>query len=87
MRGRAKYPWVICRDFNAIFSLEDKAFGTSNLEGLHLANMFLQDLGLRDAPSVGRRFTWTNGQVDPVWVKLDRFIINSAWANHFPRMI
>ncbi|KAH7690207.1 DNase I-like protein [Dioscorea alata] len=69
------------------FTLDDKVYGFSNLGDLHLANIFLQDLGLREPPLVGRRFTWTNAQVDPVWVKLDHFIVNIAWADHFPRMI
>ncbi|XP_039143982.1 uncharacterized protein LOC120281134 [Dioscorea cayenensis subsp. rotundata] len=40
-----------------------------------------------EPPSVGRRFTWTNGQADPIWVKLDRFLINAEWANCFPRVM
>lgn len=74
-------PWVLCGDFNAIFALEDKASGIPNFEDLRQANAFLQDLGLREPPSVGRRFTWTNGQEEPIWVRLDRFIVNSDWAD------
>lgn len=36
---------------------------------------------------VGRRFSWTNGQAEPIWVKLDRFIVNSDCASMFPKMI
>lgn len=61
-------PWVICGDFNAIFTKKDKALGVPNLEDIRKANSLLQDLGLRDPPFVGKRFTWTNCQTDPFWV-------------------
>ncbi|XP_039143955.1 uncharacterized protein LOC120281092 [Dioscorea cayenensis subsp. rotundata] len=32
---------------------------------------------------MGRRFTWSNGQVNRTWVKLDRFIVNRYWVEHF----
>lgn len=28
-----------------------------------------------------------NGQVDLIWVKLDRFFVNSPWSERFPRML
>lgn len=28
-----------------------------------------------------------NGQVDPIWVKLDRLLDNNALADHFPCLI
>ncbi|XP_039126955.1 uncharacterized protein LOC120263117 [Dioscorea cayenensis subsp. rotundata] len=44
-------------------------------------------MGLLEPPSVGRRFTWTNGQADPIWVKLDRFLVNYNWLTCFPRVV
>ncbi|XP_039125244.1 uncharacterized protein LOC120261424 [Dioscorea cayenensis subsp. rotundata] len=52
-----------------------------------MANSFLQDLKLVEPPAVGRRFSWTNGQADPIWVKLDRFIVNDDCARLFPKLI
>ncbi|KAH7674505.1 RNA-directed DNA polymerase protein [Dioscorea alata] len=85
--GDLTTPWVLCGDFNAIFSEEDKASGPRNWDDIRQANVLLQDLGLLEPPSVGRMFTWTNGQENIAWVKLDRFLVNSAWAVRFPRMI
>lgn len=65
------------------FAQEDKASGFSNLEDIRNTNSLLQDLGLHEPPSVGRRFTWTNGQADPIWDKLDRFLVNNAWGHAF----
>ncbi|KAH7662798.1 DNase I-like protein [Dioscorea alata] len=80
-------PWIICGDFNAIFNVGDKNSGPHNLGDLRMANALLQDLALREPPSIGRRFSWTNGQADPIWVKLDRFLVNSDCDRIFPMMI
>lgn len=70
-----------------IFSEEDKLFGPCNLADIRLPNDFLQDLNLLEPPTVGRRFTWTNGQENPNWVKLDRFLVSSDWVVLFPKLI
>lgn len=80
-------PWIICGDFNAIFDLGDKSGGPPNLEDIRDANAFLHDLHLLEPPMKGRRFSWTNGQAEPTWVKLDRFIVNGTCANLFTKMI
>lgn len=36
---------------------------------------------------MGRRFAWTNGQDNPLWVKLDRFLVNNKWLPCYPRVI
>lgn len=79
-------PWVVCGDFNAIFSLEDKILGSHNLDDIQWANIFLNDFGLLEPPSTGRRFTWSNGQANPIWVKLYHFVVNQAWMAQFPKL-
>lgn len=61
--------------------------GPPNLEGIRKANAFMHDLALQEPPYIGRRFSWTNGQPDPIWVILDRFLVNCVCANIFPKMI
>ncbi|XP_039144849.1 uncharacterized protein LOC120282161 [Dioscorea cayenensis subsp. rotundata] len=80
-------PWVICGDFNSIFASFDKSSGVTNREDIRLAQAFLCDLQLMEPPSNGNRFTWTNGQSNPIWVKLDRFLINSHWVTLFPKVL
>lgn len=80
-------PWVVCGDFNVIFALEEKPSGVPNLEDIRCANAFMFDLGLLEPPASGRKFTCTNGQADPIWVKLDRFVVNYAWVSCFPKLI
>ena len=57
-------PWVICRDFNTVYSLQDKMSDLPNVEDIHSANDLVDDLNLSEPPSFGKKFTWTNGQVD-----------------------
>ncbi|KAH7690552.1 RNA-directed DNA polymerase protein [Dioscorea alata] len=85
-KGGTNIQWVICGDFNAIFSTDDKHSDVHNFEDIRCANDLMQDLCLLEPPAIGRKFTWTNGQADPIWVKLDRFLVNHLWANAYPRM-
>lgn len=77
---------MICGDFNSIFSPSDKSNGTFNCEDIRLAQGLVADLHLLEPPFFGKRFTWTNGQASPIWVKLDRFLVNSRWVEFFPRV-
>ncbi|XP_039136364.1 uncharacterized protein LOC120273726 [Dioscorea cayenensis subsp. rotundata] len=69
------------------FSLEDKRVGNPNLADIRDASSLLHDLCLHEPPAFGRRFTWTNGQDNPIWVKLDRFLVNRSCVDRFPRLI
>lgn len=60
-RCSTNIPWVVCGDFNAIFSIDDKRGGDRNLMDIRAATGFLQDMMLLEPPMIGRRFTWTNG--------------------------
>lgn len=86
-KGVNEGPWVICGDFNAIFDVNDKSSGNPNLEDIRCANAVMRSLGVQEPPSVGRKFTSTNGQENPIWVKLDRFLVNAVWFEHFPRVM
>lgn len=67
------FPWIVCGDCNAIFALKDKISGAPNIDDIRSTNAFLHDFDLMEPPSTGKRFTWTDGQIHPSWVKLDRF--------------
>lgn len=80
-------PWVICGDFNSIFDQADKSNRTYHREDIQLAQNLLMDLHLLEPPSFGKHFTCTNGQADPIWVKLDRFLVNANWIKLFPKVL
>lgn len=77
-------PWVICGDFNAIFSTSDKNKGIPNKDDISQAQYLKRDLNLSEPPASGRLFTWTNGQVNPTCVRLDRFLVNQDWLSRYP---
>lgn len=78
-------PWVIYGDFNLIFSPWDKSNGCLNLDDIRLAQMLIRNLHLVGPLSFGKWFTWTNGQANSIWVKLDRFLVNLDWTSLFPK--
>ena len=41
---------------------------------------------LLEPPTFGRRFTCTNGHVDPTWIRLDCFLANSLRILKFPKV-
>ncbi|KAH7689090.1 DNase I-like protein [Dioscorea alata] len=64
--GLSSGPWIIGGDFNAIFDLRDKPTGQPNLVDISRSTAFLQDMAFLEPPSIDRRFSWTNGQADPI---------------------
>ena len=51
---------------------------------MQLFNIVVIDLDLGDIPFSGRRFTWSNMQLDPLVVKLDWVLVSSSWGLSFP---
>ena len=43
----------------------------------------IEDLELKDVPLVGGPFTWNGGVNNQTFSRLDRFLINEGWDNHF----
>lgn len=78
-------PWIICGDFNAIFSSLDKNSGNVCWDDICDEQDLIRDLDLVETRLRGRRFTWTNNQLNPTWVRLDRFLVTPNWLTRFPR--
>ncbi|XP_039141337.1 uncharacterized protein LOC120278673 [Dioscorea cayenensis subsp. rotundata] len=87
VRNLHELSWLICGDFNTSFTFNDKNNGIPNPREIANAQQFLGDLNLIDPPLHGRKFTWTNGQPNPLWVRLDRFLYTHDWPLFFPRTI
>lgn len=67
-----------------MFFLNDKNRGIPNPSDLPSAHNFLNELELADPPLHGRSFTWTNGQTDPAWTRLNHFLLSHDWFSVFP---
>ncbi|KAL6343127.1 hypothetical protein AAG906_019670 [Vitis piasezkii] len=60
----------------------------SQLRGRMNSNMrrfseIIEDLELKDVPLVGGPFTWNGGVNNQAFSRLDRFLFNEGWDNHF----
>ena len=45
---------------------------------------WLDDLALKEVPLVDRKFTWSNGQDNPILVKLDMVFCSVDWEDLYP---
>lgn len=56
-------------DFNLIYKDEDKNNSLVNRAMMGRFRWLINELGLKDIPLLGRKHTWTNGQIDPTLVR------------------
>jgi hypothetical protein len=64
--------WVLAGNFNLILSAEDKNNDNLNRKMMGRFRRLVNDLDLKDIPLLGKRYTWSNGRVNPTLVKLDK---------------
>jgi hypothetical protein len=51
---------------------------------MQMFNNAIIDLDLIKVPFSGRRFTWSNMQLNPLLMKLDWVFVSSSWGLSFP---
>jgi exonuclease III len=71
-------------DFNLIYKDEDKNNSLVNRAMMGRFRRLIHDLGLKDIPLLGHKYTWTNGQDVPTLVRLDRMLHSPDWEQLFP---
>ncbi|KAI0524990.1 hypothetical protein KFK09_004380 [Dendrobium nobile] len=78
-------PWVLMGDFNCCKLQEEKAGGNLlTADRLGELNNFIFEAGVHDLASVGLFFIWFNQRAeDPIHIKLDRMLVNSAFLDLF----
>jgi hypothetical protein len=75
---------MVIGDFNLILHDSDKNKPRVNRSWMRKFKSAVDASFLRDIKLVGRRFTWSNEQVDPTLVRLDRAFCNSDWDDMHP---
>jgi exonuclease III len=80
-------PWMLAGDFNLIYSTSDKNTNHFNRAIMNRFKRLIGDLALKEIPLHGRRYTWSNQQVNPVLVKLDRVFCSVDWEILFPNVL
>ncbi|RVW15899.1 hypothetical protein CK203_073125 [Vitis vinifera] len=76
-------PWCAAGDFNAILSPEERNRGGRMNSNMRRFLEIIEDLELKDVPLVGGPFTWNGGVNNQTFSRLDRFLFNEGWDNHF----
>ncbi|WJZ80362.1 hypothetical protein VitviT2T_000290 [Vitis vinifera] len=83
IKGLWNGPWCAAGDFNAILSPEERNRGGRLNSNMRRFVEIIEDLELKDVPLVGGPFTWSGGVNNQSFSRLDRFLFNEGWDNHF----
>jgi hypothetical protein len=76
-------PIVLGGDFNLIRNQNEKNSTYIDQKRMDMFSDFITNHKLRKLSRGGPKFTWSNKQVNPVLVKLDRFSISTKWEENF----
>lgn len=71
--------WFVAGDFNLIVDAADKNNALINRRMMGRFRRFLNDLELKEASLMGRRYTWRNERRAPTLVKIDRWFSTADW--------
>jgi exonuclease III len=77
-------PTLIGGDFNLIRQSDEKSTGNANTHLMDVFNAFVADTELREIRRGGGQYTWTNKQINPIMVVLDRVFMNTSWESRYP---
>jgi hypothetical protein len=87
VRAACQGPWIVLGDYNLIYKDEDKNNGNLNRALMGRFRRLINDLGLKELPLHGRKFTWSNQQDSPTLVRLDRVFCSVDWEHLFPNSL
>ncbi|PNT66278.1 hypothetical protein BRADI_3g09534v3 [Brachypodium distachyon] len=77
-------PWAILGDFNLILRPSERSNANFNFVDAAAFTDTINSFDLQELPLLGRSFTWSNQQLTPILVRLDRALVNLAWSTTFP---
>lgn len=77
--------WAIAGDFNLLLDPQDKNNDRINRSWIQCFRLVVNELALKDAPLIGRSFTWSNERVLPTLEKIDRWFGSVEWETPLPR--
>jgi endonuclease/exonuclease/phosphatase family metal-dependent hydrolase len=75
--------WLLVGDFNLYRSPIDRNKPGDHTK-MYLFNEAISALGLVELPLKGRRFTWSNKQLNPLLDRLDWFFTSVSWKVAYP---
>jgi exonuclease III len=87
LKNRGKPQWLILGDFNLIYKLQGKSNGRVNRGLMHRFKRAIDHLEVKEINLVGRKFTWSNGQIPPTMSRIDRGFCTTTWEEWHPNPI
>jgi hypothetical protein len=78
---------MLAGDFNLIYRTSDKNTNHFIRAMMNRFKRLIEDLALKEIPLHGRQYTWSNQQVNPVLVKLDKVLCSVDWEILFPNVL
>jgi hypothetical protein len=75
---------MVLGDFNLIRSPENRNKPGGDISEMFKFNSVISALGLNEVNLMGRKFTWSNMQPQPLLEKIDWIFISNCWLNNFP---
>ena len=87
IRADCPGPWVVAGNFNLIYKDEDKSNANYNKASMGRFRRFINDLALKEIPLHGCKFMWSNQQLSPTLVRLDRVLCSVDWEEKFPNCL
>ena len=79
--------WLVLGDFNLIRRPENRNKEGADIQEMFLFNEAISKLGLVEIPLLGRQFTWTNKQAEPLLESLDWFFTSANWTLSYPNTL
>jgi len=74
-------------DCNLIRRPEDRNKEGADVREMFLFNEAISVLDLVEIPLLGRHYTWTNKQAEPLLERLDWFFSSPSWTLNYPNTV
>jgi hypothetical protein len=79
--------WLILRDFNLIYKIQDKNNGRINRSMMSRFRRSLDHLEVKEIKLVGKKFTSSNNLASPTMSRIDRSFCTPAWEKLYDKPI
>ncbi|XP_078152948.1 uncharacterized protein LOC144548131 [Carex rostrata] len=80
-------PWIVCGDLNVTLLPQDRTDNSNHRTQTNRFRTIVEGLQLQDLRLQGRAYTWSNEQENPIFARLDRFLISTTWSQTFPNSV
>jgi endonuclease/exonuclease/phosphatase family metal-dependent hydrolase len=84
LRAALVGPWSIAGDFNMILDAWDKSNANLNRRAMAHFRALINEVELKEACFLGRRYTWSNERDSPTLEQIDRWFCSVDWDGLFP---